>query len=148
MATIALLVLLVPMARQRPMLMAAAASGVTAILLRGMPLRLGLMLAVIMITGSGLSALFSSDMASPYWAALGVLAMAAGLLLTRQLFDVFGLSAVALGINTLLVCGLASRLFDRGHDEIAGMLMLGLAAAVLLALTVQGILWRTRREAP
>jgi len=28
------------------------------------------------------------------------------------------------------------------------MLMLGLAAAVLLALTVQGILWRTRREAP
>jgi len=112
------------------------------------PLRLGLMLAVIMISGSGLSALFSSDIASPYWAALGVLAVAAGLLLTRQFFDVFGLSAVALGINTLLVCGLASRLFDRGHDEIAGMLMLGLAAAVLLALTVQGILWRTRREAP
>ena len=112
------------------------------------PLRLGLILAVIMITGSGLSALFGSDIASPYWAGLGVLALAAGVLLTRQFFDVFGLSAVALGVNTLLVCGLASRLFDNGNDAIGGMLMLGLSAAILLALTVQGILWRTRREAP
>ena len=112
------------------------------------PLRLGLMLAVIMISGSGLSALFGSDIASPYWAGLGVLAAAAGVLLTRQFFDVFGLSAVALGVNTLLVCGLASRLFDNGNDAIGGMLMLGLSAAILLALTVQGILWRTRREAP
>ena len=112
------------------------------------PLRLGLMLAVIMITGSGLSALFGSDIASPYWAGLGVLVAAAGVLLTRQFFDVFGLSAVALGVNTLLVCGLASRLFDNGNDAIGGMLMLGLSAAILLALTVQGILWRTRREAP
>jgi uncharacterized membrane protein len=112
------------------------------------PLRLGLVLAVIMITGSGLSALFGSDIASPYWAALGVLVLAAGLLLTRQVFDVFGLSAVALGIDILLVCGLASRLFDNGNDAVGAMLLLGLSAAILLALTVQGILWRTRREAP
>ena len=112
------------------------------------PLRLGLVLAVIMIAGSGLSALFGSDIASPYWAALGVLVLAAGLLLTRQVFDVFGLSAVALGIDILLVCGLASRLFDNGNDAVGAMLLLGLSAAILLALTVQGILWRTRREAP
>lgn len=110
------------------------------------PLRLGLVLAVIMITGSGLNSLFGSDIASPYWAGLALLLVAAGLLLTRQFFDVFGLSSVALGINTLLVCGLASRLFDNGNDAIGGMLLLGLAAAILLALTVQGILWRTRRE--
>lgn len=112
------------------------------------PLRLGLLLAVIMMTGSSLSALFGSDIATPYWAGLGVLVVVAGVLLTRQFFDVFGLSAAALGINTLLVCGLASRLFDNGNDAIGGMLMLGLCAAILLALTVQGILWRTRQEAP
>ncbi len=110
------------------------------------PLRLGLVLVVVMITGSGLASLFGSDIASPYWAGLGLLVLAAGLLLTRQFFDVFGLSAVALGINALLVCGLASRLFDKGNDAVGAMLLLGLSAAILLALTVQGILWRTRRE--
>ena len=112
------------------------------------PLRLGLVLAVVMITGSGLSALFNGGTASPYWAGLGVLMAVGGLLMTRQLYDVFGLSAVALGIDILLVCGLASRLFDHGNDALGAMLLLGLSAAILLALTVQGILWRTRREAP
>ncbi|MGI4936861.1 MAG: AzlC family ABC transporter permease, partial [Janthinobacterium lividum] len=47
MATIALLVLLVPMARSRPMLVAAATGGVMAVLLRGLPLRLGVIVAIV-----------------------------------------------------------------------------------------------------
>lgn len=53
MATIALLVLLIPMAKLRPMLVAAAAGGATAVLLRGMPLRLGLIVAIVVGIAAG-----------------------------------------------------------------------------------------------
>jgi len=111
------------------------------------PLRLGLLLTMIMVTGSGMTALFNSTIATPYWAGLVLLLAVAALLLMPHFFDVFGLSAVALGINTLIISGMVSRLFSGNDgDEIASLLMIGLVAAVLLALTVQGILWRTRRE--
>ena len=110
-------------------------------------LRLGLVLATILITGTAVTALFGSEVGSPYWAGLALLAVAGALLALRQFFDVFGLSAVALGVNTLLVGGLARTLLSGGGDGVGKLVMLGLAAAVLLALTVQGILWRTRQEA-
>ena len=112
-------------------------------------LRLGLVLATILITGSAVSALFGSEIESPYWAGLGLLAVAAMLLSTSKFFDVFGLSAVTLGVNTLLVGGLTHWLFNRDGDgdEVVRLIVLGLIAAVLLALTVQGILWRGRKEA-
>jgi len=47
MATIALIVLLVPMSRVRPMLVAALAGGAAATLLRGMPLKLGTVVAIV-----------------------------------------------------------------------------------------------------
>ena len=56
MATIALLVLLIPMAKQRPMLVAAISSGATAVVLRGMPLRLGLIVAIVVGIGAGFAA--------------------------------------------------------------------------------------------
>lgn len=56
MATIALLVLLVPIARQRPMLVAALSSGATAVVLRGMPLRLGLIVAIVVGIVAGFAA--------------------------------------------------------------------------------------------
>ena len=110
-------------------------------------LRLGLVLLTILVTGSAVSALFGNEIESPYWAGLGLLAVAGVLLATGRYFDVFGLSAVALGINTLLVGGLTHMLFNGHGDGVGALAVLGLLAAVLLALTVQGILWRTRREA-
>ncbi|EZP41835.1 DUF2157 domain-containing protein [Janthinobacterium lividum] len=110
-------------------------------------LRLGLVLATILITGTAVSALFGNDIESPYWAGLGLLLVAGVLLATGRFFDVFGLSAVALGINILLVGGLTHVLFNGHGDGVGALTVLGLLAAVLLALTVQGILWRTRREA-
>ena len=56
MATIALLTLLVPMATQRPMLVAAASAGATAVLLRGLPLRLGLIVAIVVGIAAGFGA--------------------------------------------------------------------------------------------
>lgn len=46
MATIALLVLLAPMAKLRPMLVAAATGGAMAVILRSMPLKLGVIVAI------------------------------------------------------------------------------------------------------
>ena len=110
-------------------------------------LRLGLVLLTILITGSAVSALFGSDIASPYWAGLALLAVAGALLSNRKFFDVFGLSAVTLGLNTLLVGGMTHVLFNGHGGEVGSLVMLGLLAAVLLALSVQGILWRSRQEA-
>ena len=56
MATIALLVLLIPMASQRPMLVAALTGGAAAVALRGMPLRLGVVVAIILGIAAGFAA--------------------------------------------------------------------------------------------
>jgi predicted branched-subunit amino acid permease len=56
MASIALLVLLVPMAKQRPMLVAAMVGGGTSVILRGMPLRLGLIVGIVAGIGAGFAA--------------------------------------------------------------------------------------------
>jgi len=56
MATIALIVLLVPMAKVRPMLIAAMVGGVSATLLRNMPLRLGAVVAICAGIGAGFAA--------------------------------------------------------------------------------------------
>ena len=56
MATIALMVMLVPMARTRPMLLAALAGGLSAVLLHGLPLRLGLFAAIAIGIATGFAA--------------------------------------------------------------------------------------------
>ena len=56
MATIALIVLLVPMAKSRPMLVAAFVGGGGAVLLRGMPLRLGVVTAICLGIAAGFAA--------------------------------------------------------------------------------------------
>lgn len=57
MASIALLVLLVPMSKVRPMLLAMLTGGALAVLLRGMPLRLGVMVAIL----GGIAAGFATE---------------------------------------------------------------------------------------
>jgi len=62
-------------------------------------------------------------------------------------FDIFGLSAVALGLDTLLVVGLAKLLFrTSGHDWFFALLVVGLAAAGLMAGTVSLLLRLVRRQ--
>lgn len=56
MATIALMVIMVPMAKMRPMLVAAAVGGGLAVVLRGMPLRLGVIVAILGGIGAGILA--------------------------------------------------------------------------------------------
>jgi predicted branched-subunit amino acid permease len=56
MATIALMVLLLPMAKLRPMLVAAITGGAVAVLLQPMPLRLGLIVAIFAGIAAGFAA--------------------------------------------------------------------------------------------
>jgi hypothetical protein len=106
-------------------------------------------LAVVMVTATALGGLFHSPVAPHYGLGLALLALAAAALARPRTFDVFGLSAVALGLNTLLVAGLARLLFDgdHGREPVGPLLVLGLAAAGLLAATVSGVLKLARRPA-
>lgn len=106
-------------------------------------------LATLMVTTTSLGALFANKMVLLYGLGLGLLGSAAYALASRRLFDIFCLSAVGLALNVLLTFGLGKLLFQdsRGDHWIAPMLLLGLAAAGLLAGTVGVLLRLSRRDA-
>ena len=109
-------------------------------------LRTALVLMVVMVSASALGGLFQREVAGQYGLGLLVLAALSATLARRSSFDIFGLSAAALGLNTLLFAGLARALFDGGgNDPVGRMLLLGLTAAALLAGTVSLILRLSRR---
>jgi uncharacterized membrane protein len=111
-------------------------------------LRTAATLAVVMITATAMGGLFSRSIATHYTLGLLLLAMAAIAFTARRSFDVFCLSAVALGLNTLLVAGLARLLFDNSvREPIGPLLLLGLVAAGLLAASVSAVLKFARHHA-
>ena len=84
-----------------------------------------------------------------FYLGLLVLTMASAWLCTPRAFDVFALSAVGLGLNALLVCGLVRWLGDGAWngDWLWRLLLVGLFAAGLLALSVSFILKCARHHA-
>lgn len=110
--------------------------------------RTALTLAVVMITTTALGGLFHESVAPHYWMGLVLLIAMSVVLAQPRSFEVFGLSAAALGVNTLLVVGLARLLLDRIHNDalIGSLLIVGLAAAGLLAATVSGVMRLARRQ--
>lgn len=112
-------------------------------------LRTASLFAVVSLGVAALAGLFSDPVRAQYGLGLAILGMAAALLATPRGFDVFALSAVALALDGLLIAGLGRWLFDdRGGgrgDPIGEMLLLGLAAAALLALSVHAIMRLARR---
>lgn len=106
-------------------------------------------LAVVAVVAGALGALFRSPIAPHFWLGTALLAAAGAVLAQRLAFDIFALSAVALALDTLLVAGLARLLFEgAGSDPFGRMLMVGLAAAGLLAVSVQFILRLGRTHGP
>lgn len=104
-------------------------------------LRTALVLAVAGITTTAVTGLFATTVTPIFGLGVLVLAGAAAVLSRRSTFDVFGLSAAMLGFDTLVVCGLARwALEDRGPDPVGVFLLIGLAAAGLLALSVRWVL--------
>ena len=110
-------------------------------------LRTTVTLATIMITSTAVGGLFRDSVTPLYWLGLLLLALAGMGLASRQLFEIFGLSAISLGLNTLLILGLGRALFHNSHGDnwFGAMLLLGLVAAGLLAGTVSLLLRLSRR---
>jgi uncharacterized membrane protein len=113
--------------------------------------RTAITLLVTLLTLSAIAGLFGSfgSRIAPHYAlALAMLAFGAALLCLPVAFDVFALSAVALGLDSLLVAGLARLMFnDDGGDTIGRLLLIGVVAAGLLAVSVSAILRLERRYA-
>jgi uncharacterized membrane protein len=108
-------------------------------------LRTASTLFVIAVTLTALGGLFSTPIAPHYTLGLVLLVAAAAWLSTRRGFEIFALSAVALGLNALVLCGLARVLFDTNKgDAIGSLLVMGLVSAGLLAASVHGILRLSR----
>ena len=99
--------------------------------------RTSITLAVIMITLTALSALFSSHIQAHYILGLIVLGGAAFSFNAIRLIDVFAFSVLGLALDTLLICGLARLLLEGGRgDWLGSLFMLGLVAAGLVTGTV------------
>ena len=108
-------------------------------------LRTAVTLAVIVVTSTALGGLFSRSVGTHYVFGLIVLAALAVAFVPQRSFDVFALSAAALGLNTLVVAGLGSLLLENaGGDPIGRLFLLGIAAAGLLAASVSGVLRLSR----
>jgi uncharacterized membrane protein len=109
--------------------------------------RVALALAVVMIVSTAIGGLAGSRAVLHYGLGLLVLALAAVLLARPESFEIFGLSAVALGIDTLLVGGLVYVLFsESGNDWFFSLLLTALVAAGLVAGTVSLLLRLARRQ--
>ena len=112
--------------------------------------RTALVLAVAAVTVSALGALFHQTLAPHYGLGLLLLAVSAAGLYQRAAFDVMALSAVALGLNALLVGGLVRWMGENAPhgDWIGRLFLIGLLAAGLLSASVSAILRRARQCAP
>jgi len=111
-------------------------------------LRTAIALAVAMIATTAIGGLVGERAALHYALGLAVLAGGGYLLSRPESFDVFGLSALALGLDTLLVGGLAYLLLRNANSSgwIVALLVVGLAAAGLVAGTVSLLLRLARRR--
>ena len=111
-------------------------------------LRTALTLAVVALTMTAIGALFHKSVAPHYLLGLALLAAAAFWFSRPAFFEIYGLSAVAMGLNSLLVGGLVRLLFDTDIRDPAGpLLIVGLVAAGLLAGSVHLILKLSRAQA-
>ena len=96
--------------------------------------------AVISMTLAAIGGLFNDPIAPQFLLAVALFAASAVVLAQRAMFEVFIFSAVALGLNALLVAGFVRWLFASGTGDHVGKLFItGIAAAALLAASVSTI---------
>lgn len=112
-------------------------------------LRLGVALTAKLIAATAIFSLNAWHMTAHYMVGLGTLAAAAIAFSRPRLFDIFSISVIGLALNVVIAAGLWKLLYRLGgrEAEIITLLVLGLAAAGMLALTVHVILRLARTGA-
>lgn len=101
---------------------------------------------VVTIASVAVMGLFVRPISITYGLGLLALGVAAMAFVPRARFDVYVLSAMALGLVTLLTVGAARLLLENRHgDWIGGVFMVGLIAAGLLAAAVSAVMRLARR---
>jgi uncharacterized membrane protein len=110
-------------------------------------LRLCLVVMTAIVTFNSLENIIGHMSPGRYFLGLIVLGGAAVAFSLPRLHDTFALSAIGLGLNVLVIGGLARLLFWGDGGEVMSFLMLGLIAAGLLGATVKGIMHLSRRYA-
>ena len=110
-------------------------------------LRLCLVVATIIVSVNSLENIIGHMAPGRYFLGLVVLGGAAFAFTQPRLHDTFALSAIGLGLNILIIGGLARILFWGSDGAILSFLLLGLTAAGLLGATVKGIVHLSRRHA-
>lgn len=104
-------------------------------------LRVCVALSVVSVALIGMAGVFYSRVSGQYWLAIFILVLGAAAFMSPRLFDLFALSAIGLALNVLLIALLARVLHDVFESSfIPQLLLIGLAAAGLLAATVSVIL--------
>lgn len=107
--------------------------------------RIALSVSALFITGVALAGL-QHRLSLHYMFSVALFVAAAFALALPRFFDVYAASVTGLALNALLVAGLASILFSGSHREwIGALLLLGLAAAGLLAATARTIMHLSRK---
>jgi uncharacterized membrane protein len=110
-------------------------------------LRMAAWLFASMVTLLGAFALLHQQVAPQYWVSMLVIVGACAWFASRSGYDLMALSAAALGLNVLVVAGLARLLMDGFRSGVIGSLLtLGLIAAGALACTVSLLMKRVRLE--
>jgi len=111
-------------------------------------MRTSVTLSVVAITFSALIGLFGPRVDPSYGLALLVMGGAGWVLSRPGHFDIFALSAIVLGLDTLLVGGLGRLVLHTIRFTGAGVLLLiGLAAAAQVAVSVQWVMRTARAHA-
>ena len=108
------------------------------------PVRLSMIYAIIGLATMSVRSLFSTGDSSFYPVSLLIMAGLAITFSRRGLFDIFVLSALGLGANVLLVCGMAQLLLGVRSNEMGALLLIGCVSAALLAGTVKLIVHLAR----
>lgn len=103
--------------------------------------RLAVLASVIAISGTAIGGLFAKPVAPQYFLGLGVISI--GLVLAWRRAEIYAMSALALAVDTLLVCGLVRLIFE-GKEDAGGFFLVALAACALLAASVSLIMRRAR----
>jgi uncharacterized membrane protein len=109
-------------------------------------LRLCLLLAATTISAGALENLLDSQTPGQYYLGLVCLIGLFVAFCVRALHDTFGLCVFGLGLNLLIVCGMARALMSSRADVVSAFLIIGLSAAALLGATVKGILALSRNR--